>query len=135
MVVFKKGNSIKNMLGETDQREITEINNVVYNIKCQDCDSVYVGTTKRKLKTRINEHKKAFTNFSFKSNVADHAIKLNHNINWEEPRITYSDNGFRSRYFLESCGIEKNKLKGRPLMNDQQNTKTCVPSQYLSLMQ
>ena len=31
--------------------------NVTYKINCQDYDSSYVGQTKRKLKTRIKEHK------------------------------------------------------------------------------
>lgn len=32
--------------------------NIVYEISCNDCESAYIGTTKRPLKTRIKEHKK-----------------------------------------------------------------------------
>jgi len=31
--------------------------NVVYRISYKDCDATYIRQTKRKLKTRINEHK------------------------------------------------------------------------------
>ena len=32
---------------------------IVYNIKCKDCDCVFVGQTSRTLKTRVKEHAKA----------------------------------------------------------------------------
>ena len=32
--------------------------NVIYNIHCKQCDSKYIGTTKRKLSTHITEHDK-----------------------------------------------------------------------------
>ena len=35
---------------------------VVYNIPCSGCTAIYIGTTKRPLKTRIQEHKKDMYN-------------------------------------------------------------------------
>jgi len=32
--------------------------NIVYKLPCKDCDATYVGQTKRKLNTRISEHRK-----------------------------------------------------------------------------
>jgi len=32
--------------------------NVVYKINCKDYDATYIGQTKRKLSTRVGEHKK-----------------------------------------------------------------------------
>lgn len=32
--------------------------NVVYKIDCQECDSSYVGQTKRRLEVRVKEHQK-----------------------------------------------------------------------------
>jgi len=38
--------------------------NVVYKLACKNCDVVHVGQTKRKLNTRIAEHKKtSFGNY------------------------------------------------------------------------
>jgi len=37
----------------------TEYNkNVVYKLVCKNCDTAYVGQTKRKLNTRVAEHRK-----------------------------------------------------------------------------
>jgi len=35
--------------------------NVVYKLACKNCDVTYVGQTKRKLNTKIAEHKKKLT--------------------------------------------------------------------------
>ncbi len=96
--------------------------------------TVYVGTTKRKLGIRVDEHKKALNSMSINSNVADHAFNTKHNINFESPQIIYSETNYKARSFLESWNIEEQKFKGIPLMNDQQNSKSCIPSQYLGLM-
>jgi len=40
-----------------DRIEPAMQNDVVYKIDCKDCNSSYVGQTKRKLKTRLKEHK------------------------------------------------------------------------------
>jgi GIY-YIG catalytic domain. len=31
---------------------------VVYKVKCKDCDKIYIGETKFKMKKRIDQHKK-----------------------------------------------------------------------------
>ncbi|KYN09092.1 hypothetical protein ALC57_18803 [Trachymyrmex cornetzi] len=50
--------------------------NVVYKIKCNDYDSTYVGQTKRKLKTRINEHRSHIRwNTSSRSVITDHRLE------------------------------------------------------------
>lgn len=42
---------------QKDKSERAENNNVVYKIFCNYCNSSYVGQTKRKLRTRLKEHK------------------------------------------------------------------------------
>ena len=39
-----------------DKKVISENNNVISKIQCNNCNVSYVGQTKRKLNTRINEH-------------------------------------------------------------------------------
>ena len=49
---------MKNIITKGKDKSKKEIeNNVVYRIHCNNCPATYVGQTKRKLMTRINEHK------------------------------------------------------------------------------
>jgi len=86
------------------------------------------------LGVRVGEHKKALTSINYKSNVADHAIINKHNIDFSNPTIIYNESNFKALRFLESWNIEQNKLNNIKLMNDKQNSKTCIPKQYVSLL-
>lgn len=50
---------------------------VIYAIKC-NCNKIYIGSTKRMLKVRIQEHKRAVVNHDLKSPIYQH-IRDNHN--------------------------------------------------------
>ena len=47
-----------NKIIKTGKDRLSKLNNknVVYRIECGDCDKNYVGMTKRRLNTRLNEH-------------------------------------------------------------------------------
>ena len=88
---------------------------------------------KRKLQDRIEEHEKAIKNPKL-SNVAEHVIKTNHQVDFSNPKIIYKDNNFKSRMFLESWNIEQCKINKQNIINDKQNAKTCIQRQYLTIM-
>jgi hypothetical protein len=53
----------------------------VYEIECGNCQAKYRGQTKRKLKVRFNEHKRAFTHNKPKSSaIAKHCLDEQHHI-------------------------------------------------------
>ena len=133
-IVFKQGIRLRNILNNNNKRTILNRHNVVYDLSCKDCDEVYVGQTKRKLGTRIDEHKKAKHRNSLTSNVAEHALKNNHNVDFDNPRINYVENNHIARKWLESYQIEKYKYQNKNLMNDQVNSKTFVQDEYLLLL-
>ena len=54
---------------------------VVYQAPCKDCPKVYIGESKRPLKTRISEHKQAVKRGDEKNGIAVHAHTTNHSIN------------------------------------------------------
>ena len=56
---------------------------VVYRANCWDCDSFYVGKTKRRLHDRKTEHFKALSQGCHASALADHVISTGHNIKWD----------------------------------------------------
>ena len=49
-----------------------------------DCDSIYIGQTRRSIATRLQEHNAAVrTGRSEKSSVVEHAVERNHRIDME----------------------------------------------------
>ena len=58
----------------------SKYSHVVYRANCWDCDSFYVGKTKRRLHDRKTEHFKALSQGCHASALADHVISTGHNI-------------------------------------------------------
>lgn len=79
-------------------------NNVVYKIKCSNCDATYVGQTKRKLTTRINEHKKIKP--SSNNVVANHALDYNHKYEWDDIEILDTEQSYYKRLISEVTYIQ-----------------------------
>ena len=42
-----------------DPLDVNEITGIIYKVLCHDCPFVYIGQTKRDLKSRLSEHKRA----------------------------------------------------------------------------
>ena len=61
-------------------REDLEKKDVVYEVPCMDCDTSYIGETKRDLKKRIMEHRYAVRRRDDKNEIADHANSHNHRV-------------------------------------------------------
>jgi hypothetical protein len=105
----------------------TILKNVVYKIPCADCNSVYIGETRRHIHKRFNEHKqcilkeidieKASENQNF-SRLALHAKIKKHNINWEKATVIRSERKTKMRKVLEAlamyCGKEDAKIISQP---------------------
>jgi len=57
--------------------------NVVYKISCNDCDAIYIGQMKRKLNTRITEHRNQINSKSSNKTVTtEHKLRYNHEFDW-----------------------------------------------------
>jgi len=65
--------------------------NVVYRIDCQDCKASYVGQTKRRLATRIKEHKNDINKKSGTLSVISSHRLQNHEFDWEGVHILDSE--------------------------------------------
>ncbi|KYM95691.1 hypothetical protein ALC62_13662 [Cyphomyrmex costatus] len=64
------------------QKDITNKNcksHVVYKIKCKDCDSTYVGQTKRQLQIRIKKHRN-----NIRMDSSKHSVISQHIIEYDE---------------------------------------------------
>ncbi|KAG8239215.1 hypothetical protein J437_LFUL018992 [Ladona fulva] len=84
----------------------------VYKLACQDCNSVYVGSTGRKFMDRMKEHRRAFIrNMPEKSNFAKHLIEFGH---WSDFEIVPCHFASKGRYLdtlecLEIFNYKRNR--------------------------
>jgi len=93
--------------------------NVGYKLCCKNCDASYVGQTKRRLTTRVAEHKNDINKKASKHSViTDHRLELNHEFDWENRRLT-----------SEMINI---KIQNNPL-NLQSDTE-CLHYGYINIL-
>lgn len=98
-----------------------EESNLIYKIPCggsdtQDCDKVYIGTTKNKLKTRISGHKsdqKYRYNSTQKTALSSHCMELNHYPKFENTLILSRENNYKRRFMLEMLHIINTPMEKR----------------------
>ena len=78
----------------------------VYNIPCIDCTANYIGTTKRPLKTRIQEHKKDVYNPPEKwTALTKHTWRQDHKFNFDRVKIIDRSSNYKKRMILEMTHI------------------------------
>ena len=71
-----------------DPLTLEEKSCLVYQVPCFDCDFVYIGQTKRDLKSRLAEHKLAIRNQEpEKSALCEHSIQFDHLIDWNNSKV------------------------------------------------
>ena len=91
----------------------------VYKIKCCDCQASYISETGRNLSTRLTEHKLAMKNGDVNNHIAEHHLKMKHQIDWDSAIcITYSTDYYQ-RLTLESGFTTK-------LRTNVTNIHTCL---------
>lgn len=73
-------------------------NHVIYIIDCMDCDASYLGQTKRRLKSRIEEYKKTVNKVAIKHSViTDHILHNNYDFDWDNTVILDSELNYYKR--------------------------------------
>ena len=79
---------------------------MVYQVPCLDCSFIYIGQTKRDLKFRLDEHKRAIKNQRPDlSALCEHSITKDHIISWTEAKILELETDYRKRLFFKSLHI------------------------------
>ena len=128
-VAFKPYQTISKMFPKPkDQMDKEDTRDPVYDIPCANCSKSYVGETQRKFITRKSEHQKAVARRQGeKSALADHVIKTNHDIAWDEATILRTSNNWHQRKILEAWEI--NCAKDPPNRADG----ALLPKEYLHL--
>ena len=76
---------------------------LIYRILCIDCNEFYIGMTKRRLQTRVNEHKK-----DEYSALCRHSLETGHNIDYYSPDILAKDSNLYRLQVKETLKIQEN---------------------------
>lgn len=79
---------------------------VVYHIKCKNCDASYVGQTSRQLHTRITEHRNNI-NREHASVLTEHRIEFDHDFDWNNVTILDHESFLFKRLVSEMIFIKR----------------------------
>jgi len=80
-VSFKTENNLKKKLQNPKDRQLNEDKSGIYQINCNNCTKLYIGQTKRSIRTRFKEHTSNIRlNHPEKSAIANHCITTGHTI-------------------------------------------------------
>jgi hypothetical protein len=98
---------------------------VVYKLNCKDCNALYVGQTKRKLKTRIKEH---IHNIKLETSklsvISEHRLQQNHSFDWENVKILDFEHNYNKRLISEMIHINEQKNESN-LKTDTELSDDC----------
>ena len=75
---------------------------LIYKISCSQCDDFYIGMTKRRLITRVNEHKKDEYSALFK-----HSCETGHIVDYSSPEIISKDSLLYRLQIKETLKIQE----------------------------
>ena len=101
---------------------------LIYLVPCSDCEHVYIGQTKRDLKTRLAEHKRAIKfQRPEQSALCEHVMQFDHIIDWSNSQILKVENNYFRRLTTEAWLINSTPN----VMN--RSDGDCLPLAYRSL--
>jgi len=110
---FLKGYRVMNSLGRIikahkDRNDVLANNNVVYKIKCINCNASYVGQTKRQLCTSIKEHSNNHKSITSKVSVlTQHMLEHSHTFDWKNTQILDTEPSYFKRLISEMLHIKE----------------------------
>ena len=73
-----------------------------------DCDQVYTGESKRTLKVRMTDHKRAMKKSDPKNGIAVHVVNSQHKINWTDTKVVKSVQDYWER-MMKALEIKRSK--------------------------
>ena len=83
--------------------------NVVYQVKCKDCSSSYVGQTQNYIKDRINTHIRSIKNMRYDTALSQHALVNLHSFDFVNYKILDTDHNRKKRLIKEMAHIKITK--------------------------
>ena len=110
-VFFKKCRTLGQMWSKNSPNcEMLEEQNVVYQIKCSDCNQLYIGKTERKLHVRLKEHSDSILKQDQSNALYAHIARTGHKFG----SFYIMDNGKRRHKFDDVNAIKIRAKENRP---------------------
>ena len=107
-VGHKPSNTLRNILCKVkDSRPKEDSKGCVYSVQCNVCPASYVGESKRKLSTRIAEHRRAVNREDQLSHIYQHQSQTGHLMDLTNPKILYKEPIRSKRLFLEAFATNR----------------------------
>ncbi|UYV73008.1 hypothetical protein LAZ67_10001503 [Cordylochernes scorpioides] len=107
------------------KHDVQHKSNAIYSVACNDCESVYVGETGRKIENRIKEHKYNIRSKDPRSLLYQHTLNTGHSFDLDNPICHYNNIKYKGeRLILESL------VSG---CKDSINRRIDVPEQFRCL--
>lgn len=123
---------LKSILGTTKDRRKLEERNGVYRIECRECGKIYIGQTKRLIKTRFLEHVKEAAKWkknkgkgNIHSAVAKHMVEEGHKIHMNDVTILKETDQIWKLEAWESIKIAK-ECEGNLMNEDKGNAHSWL---------
>ena len=86
---FLHGNTLRKLLCKLKDQIATKDKNIIsYEIDCSNCQAVFLGESKRSLKTRSDEHETPLRNYDCEKNGTERRLilrKIKENIHLKNP--------------------------------------------------
>ena len=120
--VFNSGRNLRDILCN-HKSELPENSHAgVYILQCE-CQSIYIGETKKRVRIRIAEHEKDVFNGRWSnSGAAEHAESCPHQFKWNEASTLSRETDYRRRKIRESLEIRKYKRSCTNVVNRDHGT-------------
>ena len=99
---------------------------VIYMIKCKDCEFAYYGQTEKSLQTRIAEQRRAVGHNQQSSKIAQYANEKGHDFDFKNTKAVDKESDFHRRLFLEAWHLELDENSG--------NDRIQIPLIYRTLI-
>lgn len=141
-IAHKTDNNLSKIFSKTkDKIEMMDKSNLIYQIPCsgsltEECDMVYIGTTKNKLRTRIAGHKSdnklKLSNPTQKTALVKHCLENKHYPNFNDVKVLQTELNYKRRYILEMLNIIRTKTTQR--INFKSDIESTCSNNYIHLV-
>jgi len=86
---------------------------IIYNVECGDCAWKYIGESGRLVEERIEEHKRAVKRFDTCSEISNHVLNEDHQMEWSSHAILEREENYQHRIVKEAIWTRRKKSGNR----------------------